>query len=90
MFDWESALPHLDVNKKVSVFNNAITDIISNFVTNEINICDDQYPPWMKHHIKNCIFYRANFYKTFVQASIFHLLNFNNLSKLFKSVCSEC
>ena len=49
LFDWESALIDLDVNEQVPVFNDAITNIImSNFVPNEINICDDRDPPWMK------------------------------------------
>ena len=81
MFDWESALTDLDVNEQVSIFNNTITNIMSNFVPNEIIICDDRDPPWMNRHIKNLILYKANFYKTFVRGknSMFHLLTFHNL-----------
>ena len=38
LFDWESALTDLDVNEQVSIFNNTITNIMSNFVPNEIII----------------------------------------------------
>ena len=81
LFDWESALTDLDVNEQVSIFNNTITNIMSNFVPNEIIICDDRDPPWMKRFIKYLILYKANFYKTFVRGknSMFHLLTFHNL-----------
>ena len=44
LFDWESALTDLDVNERVPVFNDTITNAMSNFVPNEI-ICDDHDPP---------------------------------------------
>ena len=47
--DWEAALIDLDVNEQGPAFNNTITNIIMpNFVSNEIIICDDCDPPWMK------------------------------------------
>ena len=48
LFDWESALTDLDVNEQVPIFNDTITNIMSNFVPNEIIICDDHEPLWMK------------------------------------------
>ena len=48
LFDCESALTDLDVNERVPVFNDTITNVMSNFVPNEIIICDDHDPPWMK------------------------------------------
>ena len=48
LFDWESALTDLDVNERVPIFNDTITNIMSNFVPNEIIICDDHEPLWMK------------------------------------------
>ena len=44
LFNWESALADLDVNEQISIFNNIITNIMSNFVSNEIIICDNQDP----------------------------------------------
>ena len=55
LFDWESTLTDLDVDEEVSIFNDTITNIRSNFVPIEIIICDNQDPPWMNHHIKNHI-----------------------------------
>ena len=46
LFDWESALIDLDVNKQLPLFNDAITNIIIN--ASEINISDDPDSPSMK------------------------------------------
>ena len=48
LFDWESALINLDVNEQVPVFNDTIINIMLNFVPNEVIICDNRVPPWMK------------------------------------------
>ena len=45
LFDWKSALINVDVNEQVPVFNDTITNYMSNFVPNEIIICDDCDPP---------------------------------------------
>ena len=41
LFDWESSLNNLDVNEQVSVFNETIMNVMSNFVPNELVTCDD-------------------------------------------------
>ena len=56
MFDWEPTLTDLDVDEQVSIFNNTITYIMSNFVPNKIIICDDRDLPWMNRHIKILFF----------------------------------
>ena len=40
-FDWESSLNNLDVNDQVSVFNETIMNIMSNFVPNDLITCHD-------------------------------------------------
>ena len=50
LLDWESALIDSDVNEKVPVFNDTITNIMSNFVPNEIIICDNSDTLWMKRY----------------------------------------
>ena len=44
LFDWESSLNNLDVNEQVSVYNEKIMNIKSNFVPNELITCDDRDP----------------------------------------------
>ena len=55
IFDWESALNHIDVNDQVSVFSSAILNIVSNFIPNETCACDDRDPPWINSFIKYLI-----------------------------------
>ena len=55
IFDWESALNHIDVNDQVSVFSSTILNIVSNFFPNETCACDDRDPPWINSFIKYLI-----------------------------------
>ena len=81
LFNCESALIDLDVNEQVFVSNDAITNIMSNFLPNKIISFENRDSPWMNCHIKNLIFYKTNFYTTFIHGknSMFHYLTFNNL-----------
>ena len=48
LFDWKSSLNNLDVNEQVSVFNETIMNVISNFVPNKLITCDDWVlPGWI-------------------------------------------
>ena len=81
LFDWESSLNNLDVNEQVSVFNETILNIISNFVPNELITYDDRDPPWMNWYIKNLIVAINDLYKKFVlpTSNTGNLLMFKNL-----------
>ena len=70
LLDRESALIDLDINEQVSFFNDTITNIMSNFVPDEIIICNDRDAPWMNRHIKILILRKTNFFKTFVRGKI--------------------
>ena len=69
LFDWESSLNNLDVNEQVSVFNETIMNIMSNFVPIELVTCDDRDPPWMNRYMKNLIVAINDFHKKFVLPS---------------------
>ena len=43
------------MNEQVSVFNEAIMNIMSSFVSNELITCDDLDLPWMNQYIKNLL-----------------------------------
>ena len=58
-------LNNLDVNDQVSVFNQAIKNIMSNFVSNELVTCDDLDPPWMNPYVKSLIVAINRFHKKF-------------------------
>ena len=89
LFDWESLLNNLDVIEQVSVFNETIMNIMSNFVPNELITCDDRDPPWMNRYIKNFIAAINDFHKKFVlpSSNTGNLLMFKNLqNQLIKSI----
>ena len=80
LFDWESSLNNLDINEQVSVFNETIMNIMSNFVPNELITCDDRDPPWVNRYIKNLIVTINDFHKKFVlpSSNTGNLLMFKN------------
>ena len=69
---WKSSL---------SVFNETIMNIMSNFVPSELITCDDRDPPWKNLYIKNLIAAINDFHKKFVLPSsdTGSLLMFENL-----------
>lgn len=54
-FNWEKAFSNTTVNDKVSIFNETILNIASNFIPNESIMCDDKDPPWINSKIKSLI-----------------------------------
>jgi len=54
-FDWAKAFENTDANKKVSIFNETILNIMRNYIPNEIKIFDDKDPPWITDEIKHII-----------------------------------
>ena len=75
IFTCKYLLNNLDANEHVSVFNEKIMNIISNFDLNELAIYGGRDPPWMNCYIKNLIVAIDGFHKKFVLSSI----NMDNL-----------
>ena len=89
LFDWESSLNNLDVNEEVSVLNETIMNVKSNFVPNKLVTCDDREPPSMNRYIKDLIVSINYFRKKFVLPSrnIGNLLILKNLqNQLIQSI----
>ena len=99
IFDWEPALNNLAANDPVSVFNETIMNMATNFIPNETINCRSTFdkmntiePPWMNSFIKDVIRAKDNFYKKFVRKSnnMYLFCTFKNLIKLFKSAYAGC
>ena len=99
IFDWEPALNNLAANDPVSVFNETIMNMATNFIPNETINCRSTFdkmntiePPWMNSFIKDVIRAKDNFYKKFVRKSnnMYLFCAFKNLTKLFKSAYAGC
>ena len=46
-FNWEQALSNSSISKKISVRNERIIYVMSNYIPNETKVFDDQNPRWM-------------------------------------------
>ena len=43
----KKALSNNSINQKISVLNETIINVISNYIPNKTKVSDDQNPPWM-------------------------------------------
>ena len=64
--DWENKLSLIGINDQVTLFNETIVNIMSNFIPNETMIFDDRDPPWLNKNIKNIINYKNAIYKKLI------------------------
>ena len=54
-FDWQRAFLNTSVNEKVTVFNNTVLNIVSNFIIHETIACNDKDQPCFNNKIKTLI-----------------------------------
>ena len=73
-FNWERAFHRKDSNEKVSILNNTINNVLSNFIPHETITCNDKKPPWFNKNIINLIKNKNIFYKS-------HTANENSTDK---------
>ena len=52
-FDWEKAFGNLSVEKKVSLLNKTLLNILRNYIPNKKIIFNYCQPPWMNDKIKD-------------------------------------
>ena len=74
-FNREKAFCNTSVNKKVSIFNETILNILSNYIPNETLICDDRDPPWCNSRIKSLLQDKNKLYKDFRRSNNAQLFN---------------
>ena len=54
-FKWERAFSNKCVNKQISIFDETILNIVTNFIPHEIKIFNDRAPPWKNNNVKAVI-----------------------------------
>ena len=52
MVNWGVLLSNKGVHERVSILNNSLMNIFSNYTPNEFVIIDDKDPPWMTEKTK--------------------------------------
>ena len=65
--NWETLFNNKIVNKQVSIFNETIMDIFSNFVPNKQVTFDDSNPSWVNDFVKGNIKWKHKIYQTYIE-----------------------
>ena len=63
--NWEILFFSESVHQQVSIFNNTLMNIFSNYIPNKFVSIGDKDPPWMTERIKNKIFEKSFIYKSY-------------------------
>ena len=53
MVDWRFMFSNKNFYEQVSIFNNTLMNIFTNYIPNKYIAIDDRDPPWMNETIKN-------------------------------------
>ena len=64
-FNWEKAFRNTNVTKKVSIFNEKILIIFSNYILQETLTSDGKNPPWFHARMKSLLQDKNKLYKDF-------------------------
>ena len=66
-FNWERAFSNKGVNKQISIFNEAILNIKTNFIPHETKIFNDREPPWINNKVKTMIQEKNKIYQLYLK-----------------------
>ena len=64
-FNWVKAFFNTSVNKKVSIFNETILNVLNSYIPHETLTCDDKDPLWFNSRIKSLLQDKNKLYKDF-------------------------
>ena len=80
-FNLKKAFDDNDIHAQVSLFNEALLNIFSNFIPNRTKTFTDSDPSWMTEDIKNKIKFKNNLYRQYMrhQTQISSLLKVEDL-----------
>ena len=65
--NWEVMFNNKSVHKQVSIFNEILMNIFSNFTPNKLVTFDDRDPPWMNDFVKSKIKWKNQLYKIYTK-----------------------
>ena len=70
--NWEVMFNNKSVHKQVSIFNEILMNIFSNFTPNKLVTFDDRDPPWMNDFVKSKIKWKNQLYKIYTKNGYKH------------------
>ena len=66
-FNWERVFSNKGVNKQISIFNETILNIMTNFIPHETKIFNDREPPGINNKVKTMIQEKNKIYKLYLK-----------------------
>ena len=66
-FNWERAFSNKGDNKQISIFNETILNIMTNFIPHETKIFNDREPPWINNKVKTMIQEKNKIYQLYLK-----------------------
>ena len=84
LVNWETLFHNKTVHKQVSIFNETLTNIFSNFIPNKYITFDDRDPPWMNDFVTTKIKFKNQLlYKNGYKENDYNMLHeaINEISK---------
>ena len=86
-FGWNRALNNVSPNRQVSILNDTILNIISNFIPHETIICYNRNAPWINSKIQKVIHEKNKKHKKYInnKSNFLNLQNINNLQAQIKT-----
>ena len=67
LVNWETLFQNKTVHKQVSMFNETLMSIFSDFIPDKYISFDDRYPPWMNDLVKTEIKFKNQLYNTYIK-----------------------
>ena len=68
-FSWERVFENLFVDEKVSLFNKAVKNILSNYILHEIITIDDRDSPWFNRKVKSLFHDKNKAWRLYIQSN---------------------
>ena len=72
-FNWKRAFSNKGVNKQISIFNETILNIMTNFIPHETKFFNDWEPPWINNKVKTMIQEKNKIYQLYLKNKSYRL-----------------
>ena len=66
-FNWERSFSNKGINKQISIFNETILNIMTNFIPHEVKIFNNRELPWINNKVKTIILEKNKIYQLYLK-----------------------
>ena len=66
-FNWEKAFSNKGINKQISIFNETVLNIMTNFIPHETKIFNDEEAAWINKNVKTMIPEKSKIYQLYFE-----------------------